>query len=66
MDLETRLVAVEKSLRRTRRLNLALLLGLATLVVGGAQSNPDILTARQINVVDAQGHERIILTGDHL
>ena len=64
MDLETRIAAVESSLRRTRRTNLALLLGLTALVVGGAQSQPDILTARQINVVDAQGHERVIITGD--
>jgi hypothetical protein len=64
MDIETRLVAVETSLRRTRAMNLALLLGVTVLTVGGARSNQDSITARQLTIVDGQGRERVLLTGD--
>lgn len=64
MDIETRLSAVETSLRRTRLLNRALLLGVTVLVVGAAQETQDTITARHLVIKDADDHERVVITGD--
>ena len=64
MSMEQRIESLERSLARTRRLNLGLLLGLSALVVGGARSEPEVLTARELVIVDGEGRRRVMLTGD--
>lgn len=62
--IEQRLASVERSLARTRLVNLGLLLGATALIAGGAQSTQDAITAKRLAIVDGEGRERIVLSGD--
>jgi hypothetical protein len=64
MSIEARLDRVERSLARTRLMNLGLLLGLTALVAGGADSVQDSITVRRLAIVDEHGAERVILSAD--
>jgi hypothetical protein len=56
MDTEARLAAMERQVRWLRAVVVGLLLGGAGLMVGGATTGvPAMITARQIQIVDAQG-----------
>jgi hypothetical protein len=64
MSIETRLANVERSLARTRLMNLGLLLGLSALIAGGAQSTSDKIVAKELSIVDNDGNERVVIAGD--
>ena len=64
MQLEARLAKLERSLARTRLMNLALLLGLGLVVAGGAQSSSDEITTTRLTIVDEMGKERVVLSAD--
>ena len=64
MNIETRLTSIERTLARTRLMNLGLLLAFTAVITGGAQSPQEIITAKQIVLVDGNGKERVVISGD--